>query len=281
MNSTLSNRLIDFVWLSPKHFLIVNSTYPSECHLYAIRSSKINEIDHVQTYSVGLNSVKGRISCKGDKRISLNRPSDIIQLSLCQRKQDNSIVNLIFALKSNGDLFLMEIDQKSFDNSSDLLCNTFVGPIRIIPSRQDNYGANYTHSNIFCLSNKQNPIVILIRDRCQINEMILLNPDEDQYYLYTIDFIQMPTNQTIEHVIIDQLNSNKYYLTDCLSNIYSLELFWINQICSKENKPFEQTNLQHLTRLNQPIQQLNLIQLNNKGQWISLITKTTNKQQKV
>jgi hypothetical protein len=81
-------------------------------------------------------------------------------------------------------------------------------------------------------------------------------------------------------MIIDKLNSNIYYVWDSLSNIYSIEISWINQI-QVQQKQIETTNIKHLIKSNDPIQQIGLIQTNNKGQWLAIITKTLNNQQKV
>jgi len=81
-------------------------------------------------------------------------------------------------------------------------------------------------------------------------------------------------------MIIDKLNSNIYYVCDSLSNIYSIEISWINQI-KLQQKQIQTTNIQHLIKSNNPIQQIGLIQTNTKGQWLAIITKTLNNQQKV
>jgi hypothetical protein len=81
-------------------------------------------------------------------------------------------------------------------------------------------------------------------------------------------------------MINDKLNSNIYYVCDSLSNIYSIEIRWINQIQLKQ-KQIEKTNIQHLIKSNYFIEQIGLIQTNNKGQWLTIISKTQNNQQKV
>jgi hypothetical protein len=168
-----------------------------------------------------------------------------------------------------------------FNTFSDCrISSEFVGPVRILPSAFDNYGADYSHSSLLCLSYSEYPIVILIRDRCEINECIVVNPSPDEYYLYTINSISFPineNNQMIKRMINDKLNSNIYYICDSLSNIYSLEIEWINQIQQKQNQ-IHKTNIQHLIKSNYSIQQIGLTQINNKGQWFTFIT---NNQQKV
>jgi len=106
-----------------------------------------------------------------------------------------------------------------------------------------------------------------------------MNPSKDEFYLFTINLINLPINE-IKSMIIDKLNLNIYYILDSLSNIYLIEIFWINQIKLKENQ-FESTNIQHLIKSNYLIQQFGLIQTNNKGQLLSFISKTQINQQKV
>jgi hypothetical protein len=118
-NSTLiNNSLIDFVWICSYNFVIVNSNpSSSECHLYIVRPSKPNGIEFVQTFSVGLSStIKGRNSETPNKKISLYQPSNIVKLDLTKRKQHDFILILLFALKADGDIFIMEIDQNQLIN---------------------------------------------------------------------------------------------------------------------------------------------------------------------
>ncbi|CAF4719559.1 unnamed protein product, partial [Rotaria sp. Silwood2] len=88
------------------------------------------------------------------------------------------------------------------------LTSEFVGPICILPSTYDNYGADYSDSNLLCLSCSPYPIVVFTCDICQINECIVLNPSVDQYYLCTINSINLPINENnskIKLMIIDEL----------------------------------------------------------------------------
>jgi hypothetical protein len=118
-NSTsINNSLIDFVWLSPIHFIVVNSIpSSSECHLYMIRPSKHDEIEYIQSFLVGSSlTVKRRSSGTPNKKISLRQPSDIIKLDLVKRKQEDFILILLFAMKADGDIFVMEIEQNQLTN---------------------------------------------------------------------------------------------------------------------------------------------------------------------
>ncbi|CAF1236325.1 unnamed protein product [Rotaria sordida] len=283
-NSTsINNSLIDFLWLSSNYIIIVYSKpSSSECHLYKVQPLKRDGIEYLQTFSVGLLSTKERTnSGTPNKRISLRQSSNIVKLDLVKRKQDLTSI-LIFAMKSDGDIFIMEIDQNQLVNNEKRLTSEFVGPICILPSTFDNYGADHSHSSLICLSCTPYPIVLFTSDECQINECIVLNPSIDQYYLFTIDSISLPineNNQIIKSIIIDELNSNIYYVCDSLSNIYSIEILWIDQIKEKQ-KQISSTNIQHLLKSNDLIQQIGLIKTNNKGQWLAIITKTQINQQK-
>jgi hypothetical protein len=272
-SSSINNNLIDLIWLSPIHLIVVNS-HPSssECHLYLVRPSKSNGIEYIQTFS----TLKGKTNEKSNKRISLHQPSNIIKLDLIKRKENDSILILLFALKSDGDIFLMEINENELISNEYQLSSSFIGPLRIFPSTFDNYGSDYNHSRLLCLSNCESIIILFTRDKCEINQCMYLNPSINDYYLYTIDSINLPNNENnriIKSMIIDKLNSNIYYILDSLSNIYSIEISWIKQI--------KKTNIQHLIKSDYFIYQIGLIQTNTKGQCLAIITKTSNHQIKV
>ncbi|CAF1195543.1 unnamed protein product [Adineta steineri] len=287
INSTqLNNSLIDFLWLSSIHFVIVYSISSCECHLYIVRPLKHNEIKYIQTFSVGSISKKEKHSVTSNKRISIHQSSSIIKLDLAKRKQEDFLLLLIFAIQADGNIFIMEIDQNQLLNYSEKrLSSEFIGPIRIYPSTYDNYGSDYSHSNILCLSCSQFPLVIFTNGKCQINQCIVLNPSINEYYLFTIDLINLPkidnnNPQIIKSMINNKLNSNIYYIYDSLSNVYSIEISWINQIEQKQ-KQIQSTNIQYIIKSNNFIQQFGLIQTNNKGQFIAILTKTQkNDQQK-
>jgi hypothetical protein len=76
------------------------------------------------------------------------------------------------------------------------------------------------------------------------------------------------------------LNPNMYYVYDSLFNVYSIEISWIEKIEQKE-KTFPPTKIQHRFKSNDPIEQLALIQSNHQGQWLTILTKKPNSQQKV
>ncbi|UJR29834.1 hypothetical protein I4U23_017377 [Adineta vaga] len=284
-SSQLTNTLIDFLWLSPNHFVIVNSCPSSnECHLYRICPSKHSIIEYLQTFSVGL-SFRGQIRKSGtpNKSISLQQPENIIKLDLAKRKQDQLILILLFALKDNGDMFLLEIDENQLINNENYLYGEFIGPLRILPSTYNNYGSNYRHSKFLCLSCSENALVVFTPNLNELNQCILLNPSNETYCLYTIDSINLPKTSEkislIKSMIKNPLNSNIYYISDSLSNVYSIEISWINQIDQKSNE-IRSTNIQYLCKSDHSIEQIALIQRNNKGQWLAILTNTSQNQQK-
>jgi len=93
--------------------LLVNSDpSESECHLYIIHPSKHNGIEYIQTFFVGSSTtIKEKT-----KKISLKQSSDIIKLDLAKRKQEDLILIVIFAMKADGDIFIMEIEQNELIN---------------------------------------------------------------------------------------------------------------------------------------------------------------------
>jgi hypothetical protein len=74
-------------------------------------------------------------------------------------------------------------------------------------------------------------------------------------------------------MIKDKLNPNIYYICHSLSNVYSVEISWINQNQAQQNR-IEKGNIQNLIKSNY------LIKTNNKGQWLKIISKIVSNQQK-
>jgi len=80
----------------------------------------------------------------------------------------------------------------------------------------------------------------------------------------------LPINENkplIKSMIKDKLNPNIYYICHSLSNVYSVEISWINQNQAQQNR-IEKGNIQ------------NLIKTNTKGQWLKIISKIVSNQQK-
>ena len=112
--------LIDFLWLSPFHFVLVYSGYcSSQCHLYMVQSAKSSSIEFVQTFDVASSSPiedKTNNRTKMKTKISLHQSSNIVQLTLARRKQQDLRLILLIALKDNGDIFIMEINENQLTN---------------------------------------------------------------------------------------------------------------------------------------------------------------------
>jgi hypothetical protein len=109
----ITSSIIDFIWLSTYHLILVYSQ-PSacQCHLYVVQQTKSLGTKFLQTFSVGLlPKLKGRNSSTPNKRISLRQSSDIVKFDCTKRKQDQWIIILLFALKTDGDIFIMEMNQ--------------------------------------------------------------------------------------------------------------------------------------------------------------------------
>ncbi|CAF3826657.1 unnamed protein product [Rotaria magnacalcarata] len=134
-SQTITCSLIDFVWLTINHFLIVY-TIPSssECYLYKVQPLKQIGIVHLHTYSVG--------SCSTNKfgtptkKISLHQPSDIIKLDVTKRKEQHSelILELIFVRLQSTEsienaLFLYKSETSTFSSE-------YVDRIRSLLSRE-------------------------------------------------------------------------------------------------------------------------------------------------
>ncbi|CAF1212508.1 unnamed protein product [Rotaria sp. Silwood1] len=285
---TLTCSLIDFVWLNSSHFVLVY-TIPSssECHLYKVRSLKQIGIEHLHTYTVGLSSINKFGT--PNKKISLHQPSDIIKLDLTKRQEKNLELILLFAMKNDGEIFILEIDQNQLLSNENKIFGEFQGPICILPSTFNNYGSDHGQTTFICLSNSIYPLLIYTRDKSKLNQCIILSPSKNQYYLYTIDLICLPTNQNgqiITSIIRDRFYSNRYYLSDSSANVYLIEISWIDQI-QQGLKQFQPTRIQHLINGNNNnykiinyIQQMNLIQTNNNQLYLAIIIKSQINQQK-
>ena len=274
-----SNSLIDFLWLNSNDMIIVN-TIPSssECHLYRIRSSGENPIELLQTYSVGSSKSKRKTAELTNKKYSLENFSEIIQMNFTKRKDQYSTKILLFAFKSDGDIYLMEIDEQQLSTPPPQ--TSFTGPLRILPSSYDNYGADHSHSKMNCFCLNEIPVVMFTNGRNCLNECILLNPVENEYYLFAIDSICLSNENLIQSIVFDRLNEKIFYLIDSMKNIYSIQINWIEQIQQKSTK-IDRTIIQHLFKLNSHLFHCNFIQTKNNGQFLTFITQTTNDQLKV
>ena len=98
-----TNEVIDFLWLSAKTFAVVYSV-PSacQCHVYRIESFEGESIELVKSFAVGSSELSEQ-----RRKISVDQPSPIIRLTGVQRHS----LTFLLAMKSNGDIFLLELDR--------------------------------------------------------------------------------------------------------------------------------------------------------------------------
>ena len=283
--TSINNSLIDFLWINVNHFLLVNSIpSSSECHFYRIRSIKDSGgIEHVQTFSVGISPSIRKFSTP-NKKISLHQPSDIIKLDQIKRIDDeNNESHLIFAMKTNGDLFTLEIPCKDLSNAR--ISEEFQGPLRILPSTFDNYGTDHGQSTFVCLSDTKYPLLISTRDKHHLNQSLVLS-SSNEYSLYTIDRISLKKNPSgemlIESIRKDPFVSNRYFLSDGKGNIYSIEISWFEQI-KQGIKQFQSTRFQHLIdgKNSNQIEHFSPIQTNDNQLYLAIIVHSQTNENKV
>lgn len=206
-----------------------------------------------------------------NKKISLHQPSNIIQLNQTKRT-DQTI--LLFALKTDGDIYTLQIN--STDLSSDQpIHDEFQGPIRILPSTFDNYGIDHGQSRFVSLTHNELSVLIFTRDRCQLNECVVLSSSTNEFNLFTIDTISFTKNSSSEHfietMIKDRFTSNRYFLSDSKGNIYSIEISWIDQI-EKGFKQFQATHCEHLIHGDQ-FKCISSIENDRNEQYLAVITQ--------
>ena len=263
-------------------------THPSssQCHLYTVQSLQQCDIKYLQTFSVGLSSTNKLGT--SNRKISLYQPADIVKLDVMKRKEQNLALILLFALKNNGDFFILEIDESQLSENE--ISEEFQGPICILPSTFDNYGSDHNQSTFICLSNPTRPLVVFTRDRHQINQCILLSPSLNEYCLFDIDIISLPENQNqqlITLIIRDRFSFNRYYISDLAANVYRVEVSWIDQV-QQGIKQLPLTRIEHLVnetnldyKIKKRIVQMNSIQTNNNKQYLAIIVQSQTDQQKV
>ncbi|CAF4605912.1 unnamed protein product [Rotaria socialis] len=174
-------------------------------------------------------------------------------------------------------------------NDNNKIFEEFHGPICILPTTFNNYGADHGQSTFICLSNSMYPLVVITRDKCQMNQCVILSPSSNQYYLFTIDLICLPINQNgqiITSIIRDPFCSNRYFISDSSANVYLIEISWINQI-QQGLKQIQSTHIQHLItetnstcKITNKIEQMGLIQTNNNEKYLTIIVKSQTSQKK-
>ncbi|CAF1319204.1 unnamed protein product, partial [Didymodactylos carnosus] len=302
--------LIDFIWLpSPfdQYFLVAYSN--SQCLLYKL-SKRGKECDLCQTYSITLTSK--------EKKISLNSLPEIIKLDYGQQKysQEKQQMYLpIFAIKTDGNIYCLYLYEQ------DIITNShppsFTGPLRIYPSSFDNYGCRT--ATMTCIkSSSGSTCLVYIRDKFILNQSLVLHNQltlnesiqenhqqskEHETILYIIDSIILPEISALSSqmfIIYDPLSDKRYYVAD-ESNIYSIDIEWldnVNQIQSTPNfsdqyqKRMSRSKVEYLmtTRLtseqnkkastkmqkdkrDEKIKFMGLAQTMNNGQWLCIITE--------
>ena len=240
----VSTRPIDLLWLRERDYFVVHS---SQCDLYVPRGSTWQCFRSFPTTTTTREE-------KSRPRISLRQSIDIVQVSLVRREKRV----FVFALKANGEIYVLAL--------ADDCRGDFVGPLPFSPSKFDNYGADHSQSKMFALCSSTGSIVVVLSNaRSELIECLFLNET-----LYNLDTLVFPS---IRSVLVDRVNSPRYYLLDGQSSVYSIDLLWIDQL-----PQLPQTKIEKLIHGDDlPIEQIALIQTNSQGQCLALI----NKQRKV
>ena len=181
-------------------------------------------------------------------------------------------------MKSDGDIYILQLNSNDLSSTDDLH-GEFQGPIRILPSTFDNYGIDHGQSTLISLINNEIPLLIFTRDRCQLNQCLVLSSSTNQFNLFTIDTISFSKNSSgdhfIERIIEDRFSSNRYFILDSKGNIYSIEIPWIDQI-EKGLKEFQSTHCEHLIHGNNSnqIKQFSMIENDRNERYFAVICQT-------
>lgn len=238
----VSTRPIDLLWLRERDFFVVHS---SQCDLYVPRGS---------TWKCLRPFLMTREE-RSRKRISLHQRIDIVQVSLVRREKQV----FVFALKANGEIYVLTL-------ADGYRAGDFVGPLPFSPSKFDNYGADHSQSKMFALCSSTGSIVVVLSNaRSELIECLFLDDT-----LYNLDILVFPS---IRSVLVDRVNSPRYYLLDGQSSVYSIDPLSIDQLAG-----LPQTKIDKLILGDDlPIEQIALIRTNSQGQCLALI----NKQRKV
>ena len=104
--------IIDFLWLTSNLFLFIDRSSPSDCYLCLIKSFQENSFEIIRKYSIGNEGKK--------KKISVNSISTIHQIILNKRISFNEIILRVLALKTNGDIYLFDFNEKKLNQLIDL-----------------------------------------------------------------------------------------------------------------------------------------------------------------
>ena len=215
--SKSSGSVLDFLWLSVDEFLLL---YSSSFDLFSLRSFRPESLERCQSFAIGPVS-------SSKKSISLHQPSDILRLALLRGDPLELLV-----LKSDGEIYFF--DRETSDGQR---------PVRMLPSTFNNYGSD--HQQSLLLSLVDSPIVLLTRDRRQLDQCLLLRTAADDVVLYRIDSLVLPDEQRIVSIVPHRSSSERYFLLDSGGNVYSVRISWLDQI-EDEEKRLRPTLVEHL-----------------------------------
>jgi hypothetical protein len=147
----------------------------------------------------------------------------------------------------------------------------FVGPLPLVPSRFDNYGADYGQSKFVCLSccsSDDCPLVLVSNARDEINEFVVLNPSVGHFCLFNIGKILMPSVGKARPLFaLDPLEPSRYYVADGSSNVYSMELVPASALLN-DGSPMAPVKVEQLIDgkvIRETIEQLGLIETRSRG----------------
>lgn len=157
----------------------------------------------------------------------------------------------------------------------------FEGPLRYVPSSFDNYGCDHSHSLTLSLETRQQSIMMLTRNRFQLDQCLILSKQSNEHYLFTIDSIQFGENRRITQMIADPFTLNRSYLVDHQGNVYLIEYPWIEQIENLSTKTFSLTNIQTLIVNSDPtrtILHIGVVRRNQSQTSLAVIIQSENDQ---
>ena len=122
----------------------------------------------------------------------------------------------------------------------------------------------------FC-SSTGSIVLLLSNGKCELFQYVFLPSSS---LLYNIDSLVFPSFRSL---LLDRVHSNRYYLLDGQSNVYTLELRWLDELDERQGQ-LTPTKIDKLIQGDDlQIEQIALIQTSSQGQCLALI----NRQRKV
>lgn len=155
----------------------------------------------------------------------------------------------------------------------------FQGPLRYLPSSSNNYGCDHSHSFAVSLTNRHQSIVLLTRNRFQLDQCLILSERPDEHYLFIIDSIRFGTDRRIVQMINDRFSTNRSYVVDHQGNVYLVELPWIEQIENSAVQTLPLTRIQSLIVNADPtkaVLQIGILQLQEHQTSLAVILQSQN-----